>query len=378
MNKPIRVLHTASGMSSGGVSKMIQQWFYNTNIEEYEFDIASMNCGMIGKDLNARGCKIIIFKPIREIGVLGYYQQFNYLLKNNEYDIIHSHLGLGSFILFLAAIKNGNKVRILHAHTNLFHNDSKTGLRNLFIRVVKKINVMFATHYCACTNEAGEYFFSKRIMRKKNAQIIFNGIEIDKFKFSLEKRNMLRDKYNLDDDTFVVGNIGRLSAQKNQMFLLEIFKELTKLNQNSILWLIGEGEDEEKLRNKCYELEISNNVVFWGAIDEIENLLLCMDVFVMPSIFEGLGIAAIEAQASGLFCLLSDKIPREVDITENVKFLELTEPVDMWAKALLESKQKPRIDNSQDIINSNYDIKTSTCKLLKVYESAMEEKYGYK
>lgn len=371
MEEKYKVLHLVPGMASGGVAKMVQEWFDNKNNDSITFDIATINIlGLFSDDLKNKGCKIMVFEPLRNVGLIRYISQLNKIIKQGNYDIVHSHMGLLSFIAFIISIRHGIKSRFLHAHTNLFHNDDKNGLKRMAINILKYINVIFATNYLACTNEAGEYFFGNHILGSSKYNLLLNGINVDKFSYSIDKRNQLRKQFDVEDK-FIIGNIGRLSAQKNQKFILEIFEHLSRIEKNTELWLIGEGEDEIMLKNLCRDLGINDKVKFLGVRKDVENYLLCMDVFLMPSLYEGLGIVAIEAQVSGLGCVLSNMVPKEVNVTNNVIFNGFNNPIEKWVNSILEFRKYNRIDQGLEVKKSGYDIKGSTNLLLKIYESSI-------
>ncbi|MGE4588691.1 MAG: glycosyltransferase [Acidaminococcaceae bacterium] len=372
MRKKIKILHIAPGLLAGGVGKMIQQWYDHTNPNEYEYEIATLGGnGLFDNYLQAKGCKIYEIKPIREIGLFRYMKQFDYLFKKKRYDIVHSHVGIASFLVFAPAIMNGVKHRFIHAHVNRFDNDPQRGVNGFFFNIIKKLNVLLATNYCACTKEAGNYFFGKRIMNKNTANIILNGIDVEDFRFDNNKRKLLREKFGVANK-FVICNIGRFTYPKNQNFLIDIFYHIQKTELNSILWLVGEGNDEEQLREKCRALGIEDKVLFLGVISDISSIAMCMDAFILPSMYEGLGIVAIEAQAAGVKCFVSTNVPREVKITNLVRFISLDRGEAYWANCILKEKEYNRVDTSEQIRKSGYDIVIGTSLLNERYRSAVE------
>ena len=187
--------------------------------------------------------------------------------------------------------------------------------------------------------------------------MIKNGIMPDKFIFDSKKRDELRNKYNLTD-AFVIGNIGRMETQKNQTFLLDVVKELTKINPKAVLVLIGIGTLEAKLKEKAKTLGIENNVIFWGASKNVNELMMMMDMFVMTSFHEGLPVVGIEAQTTGLPCVFADTITKEVKISENVEFISLKESAAGWANEILKlaEKENNRTKGVENAENSGFTI----------------------
>lgn len=369
--KRIRVLHVVPGMASGGVAKMVQEWYENINKDEIDMEVATLDTlGLFSDILKQQGCKIMEFKPLREVGIKEYIAQLDIIIKNGGYDIIHSHMGLLSFIVFIISKKYGIESRILHAHTNLFYNDNKKGIKRFIINIIKKICVFLSTDYVACTNEAGEYFFGKNIIDKSNYSLVLNGINVKRFEFNEIKRTNIRQSLNVNDK-FIIGNIGRFSAQKNQKLIIDIFYETLKVESNCELWLIGEGEDEEMLKQRVKRYGIDEKVKFLEVRENVEDLLLAMDIFLMPSLFEGLGIVAVEAQASGLKCILSNMVPKEAKVTNQVKFVELDANKNEWVKEILNCKTYNRENTKNEVIKSGYDIYSTTKKLVSIYKKSI-------
>ncbi|EOU2023422.1 glycosyltransferase [Clostridium perfringens] len=372
MKNKIRVLHVIPGMASGGVAKLAQEWYENINKNEFEMEIATLDTlGLFSNILSEKGCKIITFKPLREVGLFKYIKELNTIIKSGKYDIIHSHMGLLSFLVFFISIRNKIKCRFLHAHTNLFYNDTSNGIKRVFINSIKKLCVLLATDYFACTNEAGNYFFGNKITKTNKYTLLLNGINIDKFAFNSEKRIEMRDRY-IKNNEFIIGNVGRFSEQKNHKFILKVFNEIIKIDNNCKLWLIGEGEDESKIKDLVNDLGLENKVEFLGVKSNIEDYMQAMDVFLMPSLFEGLGIVAIEAQATGLSCVVSTMVPKEVEVSENVIFLSLDDPIIKWSECIYKLKNSIRKNCTNEIIQSGYDTRSCSELMYRKYKESLK------
>lgn len=240
--------------------------------------------------------------------------------------------------------------------------DSK--LRGLLHAYNKRHIDKYATDFWACSKEAGEWFYSKQIMQGANYKEIKNAIDISQYKYDEDIRIAYRKKYGVEDK-FVIGNVGRLQFQKNQLFLLDIFASVLKKKPEAILWMIGQGEDEDKIREKIQKLNLGTAVKMLGVRNDVPNLLQAMDVFVFPSVFEGLGIALLEAQATGLTCIASkDVIPEEVKVTPQLQFVSLEESAEVWADRILNAEYCEKRDTLfQLAMKAGYDINTEVGRL---------------
>jgi glycosyltransferase involved in cell wall biosynthesis len=368
--RPIRVLHVAPGLGSGGVGKLLQQWYLHTNQDDFEYEIATLGPGGIFDDsLRATGCKVRSILPLRDIGTIGYLNQFNEIFKNDQYDIVHSHVGIASFLVFIPAIRHGIRSRFLHAHSNRYNNDPGRGTKGLIMWALRVLNCLLATDYVACSREAASYVFPGMAAMGGRVRVIPNGIDIEEFRFSQTARDRIRLERGAGE-TFVVGNVGRLSQEKNQTFLVHVFNEILRRHSNSVLWLVGEGPDRAQLEDLCAALSISNRVLFVPATLKVGSQLAGMDVFVMPSRSEGLGIAAVEAQAMGLPCFLSSNVPAEANVSGRVQFISLNAGVRHWADSILKHAEPDRQIGPTALLRGGYDIESSTASLNASYQEA--------
>lgn len=276
-----------------------------------------------------------------------------------EYDIIHCHMANAACFYFNTARKYGVKICILHSHQSQAADTFSHGVRNYPLLMIGKRQ---ADVYMACSKLAGDFLFGK-----KEYILVNNAIDSDKFKFDKEVRDEVRKKLNIENN-FVVGHVGRFTAQKNQLKLLDIFYELLKKCTNAKLLLIGNGKDQTKIEDRIKELGISENVIVYGVSYETEKLFQAMDVFVLPSLYEGLPVAAVEAQASGLPCVISDTVSQQTDITGNVKFEKLSNNSSQWADTIVEfCRFYKRKDTTDKIKENGYDIKVAADKLINTY-----------
>ena len=223
--------------------------------------------------------------------------------------------------------------------------------------------------FFACSIPAGKWLFGKKVVNSNRFKVLKNAIDTKKYTFDYEKRIRIRNEFGITEDAFVVGHVGRFVDVKNHTFLIDIFKEITNKNNNAILLLVGEGELKASIKNKAISLGLSNKVVFTGLRDDIPNILSAMDVFVFPSLFEGLGIVAVEAQAAGLHTICADTIPSEARITDLFHYISLNEPAEKWADSIKKYDNGYKRENMQnEIVKAGYDIDASVKWLEIFYE----------
>lgn len=300
-------------------------------------------------------------------------------LSKHHYDIVHINSGSIFALAFGAKIakKYGAKKIIVHSHC--------TGNDNLKYRIIKitsaPIFLKNATHYFACSKEAATWKFPNKIIKNGNYEIIKNGIELERFKFSQDIRNKYRENLGLDNQ-FVIAHVGRFTDQKNHEFLIKIFAQLKNKCNNCKLLLIGDGPNKNKIIDIVKELGIDSSVVFLGIRNDVNNILQAADIFVFPSKFEGLGIVAIEAQAAGLPTLCSENIPNEANQTDLFYKLDLSDDINFWVNKILELKNKKselnRIDYIQKLKLAGYDAKDSARRLEDIYLKGQENEKAIK
>ena len=364
----IKVLMIVHEMNRGGIENFIMNLYRNIDRNKIHFDFVehtNKKCAF-DDEIESLGGKIYHCPDYRVINHFEYSKWWNSFFKgHNEYKVIHSHLDSSANIHLRIAKKYG-LITIAHSHS------SSEGFG--FRAIVKSFLKIGFNNCCdykfACSKEAGEWLFGKKVCYK----VLNNGIESEKYIFNENQRNLLRNHLNIKNDEFVLGHIGRLDKNKNVTFILDILKELNDLGIKSKFVSAGQGSEYDCLVSKSKALNIENDVFFLGLRDDINVVVQLFDVFVFPSVYEGLGIATIEAQASGLKCLLSDTIPKEVDITGNVEFMSLGNPPREWAEKIKTMLPYKRENTKQKIIKSGYDIKTTVDYLTKFYLQLSEQK----
>jgi glycosyltransferase involved in cell wall biosynthesis len=289
------------------------------------------------------------------------------------YDAVHLHTSFWrGFLIERVAVKRGIPVIIVHAHsTNVLPKDGEDHEKLTLIHKKNKaeFSAQLATHFCACSKAAGEWLFGEQIPREK-IRVLNNAIEVEKFSYNPDTRKKYREELGLKK-SFVVGHIGRFGYPKNHEMLIDIMSRVCGIIPNAKLLLIGTGEFHKGIMEKVKALGLSDDVLFLGHRDDIPELLQAMDVFVLPSRFEGLPYTLIEAQAAGLRCLASEFVTNEAGITSNIEFLPYDN--DMWVAKIAEiaNSNYLRVNMSADIAKAGYDIKEQVKVLEKIYANEL-------
>ena len=357
--EPIRIAHVIGKMVGGGVESFIMNYYRHIDKTKIQFDfiIDSDSTVVPKEEIEKLGGRIIEIPPYQKI--FSYIKTLKKVFKENNYKIVHSHLNALSVFPLFAAYLAKVPVRIAHSHSTTNKKELK---KNIIKNILKPFSKIFSTDYFACSEHAARWLFGNKTFEKGMVQIIYNSIDIDKFKYNEEIRNKIRKEMQIENK-FVLGHVGRFVQQKNHDFLIDIFKEVYKENKNVVLLLIGDGPLEWKIKEKVKKNGLENAVYFLGIKDNVNELMQAMDVFVFPSLYEGLGIVLIEAQSSNLPCLVSSEIPKEAIINENVNVIELNKS-EIWKRKILEINK----DNKRTTIKiKQYDIKFSKNKLEEKY-----------
>lgn len=367
----IRVLHSVSNMDRGGIETMLMNFYRHTDRSKVQFDFLANKPqpGNYDDEIRELGGRIFI-SP----GFMSYKKYVDYMTQlfkeNPEYRIIHTHNGSLMLYALKAAEKNGIPTRIAHAHATAIPVGFKNNVKKLLRPMIKYV----ATDYWGCSDVAGRFYFSEKRWNNKH-QLIHNAINVGDFLFNEQTRAAIRREYGLGDK-FVIGNVGRMMPQKNQKKLLEVFAEVHRQNPNAHLVIIGSGELEPNLREYTKELGITDSVTFTGVLSNVNEWYSVFDVFVMTSLYEGLPVVTIEAQAADLPCVLSDTITPEVGITENVVYPGLNDSAAVWAKAILDFKPKARVSRAAELQRSGYDITAEAERMQNLYLDLYNDRKG--
>lgn len=359
MSNPVRVLHVITGMGSGGAEAFIMNMYRNIDRTKVQFDFLLRSNENIYKDeINNLGGRIYTTASFPK-HIIRNTLQVKRFFKEHKYKIIHVH---GNALMYMTALKEakhaGVPCRIMHSHSTSLRYRGLTSLHNH-----RKANLgKWATDNFACSEDAGKWMFSGEY------KVINNAIDVEKFEFNINKRNEMRKQLGIGEDTFVVGHIGRFLEVKNHKFLLETFSEIVKHKKDAVLVLVGNGKLEQEVKESVIKKGLEKKVFFLGERRDVPDLLSGMDVFVFPSLYEGLPIVTIEAQANGLQVICSDAIPNGAIISPCIRKLPLEIGAIEWAKKIIELDIE-RIDTQKLISDAGFDIKVEEKKLQDFYLS---------
>ncbi len=365
----IRVAQVIGTAKAGGVESMIMNLYQNIDRSHVTFDFFVENtCPIIDEDkIKELGGDVIIIPHYAN--VFKYVRTLKKLFIKGKYDIVHSNMNALSVFTLLAAKKAKVKVRIAHSHSTA---NKKEWLKTLIKNILRPFSKKYATHLFACSELSARWLFGNKAVDDKKVIIINNAIDLTRFAPDNNKRVEIRNKLNINNNDLVIGNIGRFVPQKNHAFLIDIFKKIKQINPSSKLLLIGDGPYLDKIKQKVEKLKLTKEVLFIGAVKNTELYYQAMDNFVLPSIYEGLPVVGIEAQAMGLNVFFSKNITGEVQVNKNVYFLSLKQSADTWASQIVNCLPSNRIQNHENMLKSKYDIKVEGNKLLKIYKEILE------
>ncbi len=364
----IKVLHIINGADLGGISSMILNYYRSIDRNKYHFDfIYSIDepLGYNGNELRKLGAKFF-YVPKKSEGLWHHISGIKKVIRDGNYDVIHVHSSLTSYVALAVAKKCGIKIRIAHAHNAV---KSVVGLKAKINRVVGNVLIKrYATKRLACSIDAAIYTFGDKSINESNVRILPNAIDPMKYAFSEEASTKKREELCISPETFVFGTVGRMTVEKNQMFLVDVLREVIRLVPDTKLLLVGDGNLRREIENSVKEADLVADVIFTGQRTDVPDLLNVYDVFVLPSHYEGFPVAGVEAGANGLPIVLSDTITRELGFFPNVKYLSLNDSPLVWAKSITSYMGKPRNDAALSFIKANsYDIEGNSKILAQIY-----------
>lgn len=368
--QPIRVLNMFTIMDRGGAETMVMNYYRHIDRTKVQFDflVHREQRGAYDDEIERMGGRIYRMCPVYPQNFFRYKRDLRTFFRAHpEYKIIHSHMSeLGCFA-FREAERQGVPVRICHAHNAPHGFDAKMIIRTYF----KKRMMPYLTHLFMCGEESGKWLYGEK--NKTRFIMLNNAIDAAVYSFDASKREEMRRQLDLTDE-LVVGHVGRFNPQKNHAFLLDIFAALLKKEPNAVLLLVGGGEGMPKIQAKAQELGIAERVRFLGVRSDVADLMQAMDVFVFPSLYEGLPVTMVEAQASGLPCIISDKVPPECILTDGlVNIMPLSANPEAWAEKILALRAISRADRRAEIAAHGFDISTEAVKLQEFYLNAYEQ-----
>lgn len=375
MKNKIKTFQFPISNSNGGISKYaVNNWYFlDKNKFECDFGTVSKHLDYEQEIINS-GARVKYISCYAEDNKEQFEKEFYELFSKEKYDVVHLHTtSWKSFLVEEIAVKCNIPKIIVHAHNTSVEGitkeerESREKIHNL---KKQEFNTSLATDFLACSSDAADWLFGNQIPQSK-IKIIKNAIDVDKFIFNKDIRKKIREQLNVENN-FVVGHIGNFVWQKNHEFLINVFAKACKKEKRLKLILVGDGNLYSKVQQQVEKLDINDNVIFTGSRADVNYLLQAMDLYCFPSVSEGLGISIIEAQASGLKCLVSDKIPNEILITNNINALSLDE--EKWINKILElSNDYERLDMYNEITKAGYNIKEQIKEIENLYSNHRKE-----
>jgi len=318
--EPIRIAHVVGKCVGGGVESVVFNYYRHIDHSKIQFDFIcdSDSTNIPYEEIESLGGKVILIPPYQK--VFKYHKELKKIFKEKNYQIVHSHINTLSVFPLYAAKKAGVPVRIAHSHSTT---NKKEWKRNILKQVLRPFSKVFATDYMCCSELAGRWLFGNKTYNKGDVYLLNNAIDLDKFIYDEKIRNKKRKELGIKKNQLVIGHIGRFVAQKNHTFLIDIFNEIHKQNNNAILVLAGQGPLLEDIRKKVNQLKLTDYVQFLGQRSDANELYQAFDVFLLPSLYEGLPVVGVEAQAAGLLCILSNDMTKETKVLDSTIFMSL-------------------------------------------------------
>lgn len=367
---PERIAMIMGKMLGGGVESVVLNYYKNIDKNKFQFDFICDNdsTNIPYDEIESLGGKVILIPPYQKI--FKYHKELKRVLKEGNYKIAHSHINTLSIFSLCAAKAAKVPIRIAHSHSTTNKKEKK---KNLLKQVLRPFSKLFATDYMCCSELAGRWLFGNKEYNKGNVYLLNNAIDLDKFKYDEKIRNKKRNELNIDKDTLVIGHIGRFVEQKNHRFLIDIFNEIHKKESNSILLLAGQGPLMDEMKEKVNALDINDCVKFLGQRSDANELYQAFDVFLLPSLYEGLPVVGVEAQASGNLCYLSDDMTKETKVLDSTVFMSLSNTAEEWANNILNDiKTYKKHDTKEEVSKYGFNIRNEANKLENKYNELIK------
>lgn len=363
--EPIRIAQIIGKWVGGGVEAVVMNYYRHIDRNKIQFDFIcdDDSTNIPYEEIKKLGGRVILIPPYQKI--FKYQKELIKVFKENKYKIVHSHINTLSVFPLRAAKKAGVKVRIAHSHSTT---NKKEWKKNLLKQVLRPFSKVYATDYMCCSELAGRWLFGNKEYDKGNVYLLNNAIDLDKFKYDESLRKKKRKELGIKDNTLVIGHIGRFVAQKNHTFLIDIFNEVHKKNNNSLLLLVGQGPLMANIKEKVKSLGLEESVIFLGQRNDANELYQAFDVFLLPSLYEGLPVVGVEAQAAGNLCYFSNDMTMETKILKSTVFMSLDDSDRKWAINISNDLENyKRKDTIEEISNNSFNIKVEGKKLEDFY-----------
>ena len=359
----IRILQVVTHMNRGGLETMLMNYYRQMDRTRVQFDFLTHReyDGDYGEEIRQLGGKLYHMPVLNPFSPSYRKQLGEFFDSHSEYKIVHVHQDCLSGVILHVAKKHGVPVRIAHSHGANQIKDIKYPIKLFYRHFIAK----YATKLMACGEDAGKWMFCGAPF-----EILSNAIPAASYTFNDEVKKLQREKWNIQPEELLVGHVGSFTVPKNHPFLLDIFHEIRNLTPARLL-IVGDGSQRSVIEEKIQKLGLADKVILAGLRSDVADLLQAMDVFVFPSLYEGLPVTLVEAQASGLPCLISDKVSIECKMIEVMQQIPLMESPEIWAEKAIEAAKTPRKNTYEEIKTAGYDIVENARRLQKMYEEMM-------
>ncbi len=370
-NEPIRILQVVGRMDRGGIETMLMNLYRHMDREKVQFDFLAHygREAVYNDEIRSLGGRIYEMPALKDENHVYYWRIFSYLRalhrffkEHREYKVIHGHMTNTASIYMPIAKKYGVTCRISHSHSTR----GKAGHLGKVTDLLQKSISRHATDLFACSEAAMHWFYPQALIDSGKVQILANAVDAERFRFRPDIRAQKREELDLGDSLAIIC-VGRFRPEKNQSFLLDVLQEMLKHRQDVIFVFAGDGPCEDAVKEKATALGLEAHTRFLGMRTDVPELLQAADAFVLPSLWEGLPVTGIEAQASGLHCVVSDGLTQEMNALGMVNYVSLEASCKTWSDALIEAATQPRRDTYEEMTASGYDINTTAPWLQEFY-----------
>lgn len=364
-----KILIVCGKLNIGGAEKVAYSLGHYRDVTKYEchYIVFEDIEGEYEAELSNDGCKIFHL-PIPAENYFVFWKKINQLMKKYKYDVVHCHTMFNSGIVLTAAKRHGISCRIAHSHS-ICSSPNRKLVKRIYEHIMRYLILKNATDYVGCGQKAGEWLFGEKEF-KKNGKLIYNGVDTALFAYSDSNRHKIRKELGITNK-YVIGHVGHLAEVKNQIFLISLMPQILKCNPDAILLLIGDGNDRSMLQNKIKGLGLMKHVIMTGNVMNVNEYLSALDVFAFPSLYEGMPLSIIEVQANGLPCVISDRIPKDVVLTDLITVLPLEQSAEKWIDTIIKAKRENSQKYREIMYQTGFDTKAMVDKVYEIYENSI-------
>ena len=370
----IRIIYVAEALTrNSGVASVIINFIQNITSDDIKIDLLTYKNGdaNILENLKKYGVNIFYIPELGLNSFMAFRKAVNDFFEKHEYDIVHSHFNQVDSIIFKSAKRHGVKVCISHSHNTKLSDSKIKAIRN---RILCYDLPKEATIWAACSEDAGKCLYGKHFSDSPKKLIIHNGVDCENFKYDEVARSDIRNEFYIAKDEILIGNIGGFRIQKNHVFRIEMFNALHKRNTKYKLLLVGDGDLKTVIERKVKVLGLQDYVIFAGTRTDINRIMSGLDLFILPSLYEGLPVVGVEAQAAGLNCIFSDSITTEANLT-GVSYLSLKSSIEVWCSQIENMEIQHDISKNYRVKKEGFDIITECKKLSAFYVKEFNKYY---